>query len=172
MPAKKKTKGKKKKKKKVVEEEDVFVSCYKDFDQQELNLLKSMQTKTDFVNVDLKLMDWKFADFSVLVRTSTKLSSIKRKIEERHGHIDDDGFELYRAPPHKKNILLNMDLSLEEIGIVGGAKEDDARYVLFYDFKPALTGPLLNKEPALVVPAEYQHKPDRQTGILDSIVMS
>jgi hypothetical protein len=84
MPAKKKDGAVKKKKEKKTEP-DLFKSCYENFDQQEIMLLERVQTKTDFVLVDLKLIDWRYSHFSVLMRTSSKLSSVQRKIEEKHG---------------------------------------------------------------------------------------
>lgn len=48
-----------------------------------------------------------------------------------------------------------LHMSLGSHGYLGCAKDDDEeKYTIFYDFKPAVSGPLLLKEPQLIVPAD------------------
>eukprot|EP00462_Mataza_sp_D1_P002892 CAMPEP_0175098672 /NCGR_PEP_ID=MMETSP0086_2-20121207/5995_1 /TAXON_ID=136419 /ORGANISM="Unknown Unknown, Strain D1" /LENGTH=173 /DNA_ID=CAMNT_0016372365 /DNA_START=14 /DNA_END=535 /DNA_ORIENTATION=+ len=150
MPSKKKKKGGKKKKAKGDAEEDKPpVKLYDVANAHEAKLLAQLENKTDWVYVDVKLVTWNYVDFTVCVRTQTPLNSIARMIEEKHGRISE--LKLYRSPPDEKNIL-DPDLTLAEMGIHGGAKEDEEKFTIFYNYKPAVSEPLLLKEPNLIVP--------------------
>jgi hypothetical protein len=121
------------------------------FESEEKRLLEKLKEKSDWVFVELKLLNWSYANFTLLIRTGTTLAQIARKIEEKHGRIHS--LALFRSPPHKKNELTDFSFSLDKIGITGGTVDEAQRAVLFYDFKPALTGPLLLKEPNLMIAA-------------------
>jgi hypothetical protein len=45
-----------------------------------------------------------------------------------------------------------MNATLGDLGVVGGAKTDEERTTILYKFRPGLNGPLLLKEPELMLP--------------------
>ena len=160
--AKKKKGGSKKKgsKKKKGGDDDSAppTRLYDQYNAHEIELLKAIEGKTDWVHLEVKLFQWGHSNFSVCLRQKTPLSTIVRKIADRHGRLTD--LRLYRSPPgpnpaDDKNIFTEeeLQLSLAAHGYVGGPKEDDEeKYTIFYDFKPALSCPLLLKEPQLLLP--------------------
>jgi hypothetical protein len=118
-----------------------------------VELLASIENKVDWVHLEVKLINWEFANFDVCLRQGTPISTIMRKIAEKHGRIDD--LKLYRSPPDEKSVFTDEDLTLTlaDHGFLGGPKEDDEeKYTVFYDFRPALSDPLLLKEPQLILP--------------------
>lgn len=90
--SKKKNKAKKKKKKKnsaVEEAEERWANANKNFDRSEIELLEQRAAKTDWIWVDVCVLNWSYTKFSCHVRTNTPVYYIRRKIEEKHGRITD-----------------------------------------------------------------------------------
>ena len=125
----------------------LVVKICKDYD-----LVARTLAKKDWVYVDVKLVNWSFANFTICVRTCTPLSTIAQKIKEKHGRIAE--LKLYRFPAHEKYELTDMDATLEDLGVAGGAKTDEERTTILYKFRPGLNGPLLLKEPELMLPGD------------------
>jgi hypothetical protein len=70
-------------------------------------------------------------------------------------------------------MLYSISFTTSIAGVVGGARDDGARYVLFYDFNPAIGGPLLQREPELMVPADFfaaQGGKEQKTEINDIMI--
>jgi len=144
MPAASKLKKKTKKAKRKTDESESsakYVSRYEGFDDIERKMMNMQISRSDWVRIDIKLLNWSYANFSLHLRTNTPLSYIKRKIEERHGSITD--LQLFKQPPHKNNELKDFSLTLADLKITGGPKFEQNVVTLFYDFKPAISDPLL-----------------------------
>lgn len=91
----------------------------------ESKVLSALEHAKDWVFLDLKLRNWKWVNFSVCVRDSTRLASIRTLIEARHGRITN--FALYRAsllPSQENQLITDYNETLADIGVLGGAKED------------------------------------------------
>jgi hypothetical protein len=86
-------------------------------------------------NKTTQLLNWKYLNFTMRVRTTTRLFTIKRKLEERHGRICD--LVVCKDSFCEKNEMNDDMMTLEDYGVEGCAKELDPVIVqLFYDFKP------------------------------------
>lgn len=151
MPKKKKG-GKKKVGKKKSKEPEKPTKLYEEFNRDEMDLISMLEKKMDWVHVELRLVNWQWANFTTVVRTSTPLTNIQRKIEERHGRITD--LRLYRNPPSEKNEIKQSDwvTTLDKLGITGGPKEDNIKAIFYFDFTPARSDALLLIEPKLMIP--------------------
>lgn len=117
--------------------------------QQEKHLMEQMQFKSNFIFLEVKLINWQYANFTMCVRTSSAVSTIARRIHEHHGSTRH--LQLFRNPPHKNNEINDFTQSLADLGFVGGRKEDGKDGILFYDFQPNQVEPLLCYEPNLYV---------------------
>lgn len=143
-----KGKGKGAKKKKTAEPEvKAPVSRYDGFDD-ELQLLERYRTAKDFVKLDLNLINWKFANFSVTVKLDTSMADIGRLIEEKHGRVAS--LQLYMSPPHEQNMIRDMRTKLRDLGLNGGTVEEPSEITLFYEFTTPETSPILLREPSLL----------------------
>eukprot|EP00455_Lapot_gusevi_P045409 TRINITY_DN5803_c0_g3_i2.p1 TRINITY_DN5803_c0_g3~~TRINITY_DN5803_c0_g3_i2.p1 ORF type:complete len:155 (+),score=23.58 TRINITY_DN5803_c0_g3_i2:67-531(+) len=96
----------------------------------------------DWVKLEIKLLNWKFMNFDVLVRTNTPVRQIASMIEARHGRIRD--LRLFTSPPSLKNEITDTSITLSDIGIKGGPRDAPEQSTLFYDFKSAISDPLLS----------------------------
>ena len=130
-----------------------FQSAYHDFDRQELALLRQAQEAQDYVWLELKLVDFSFADFTICVRSNTPLWTIRRHVQERHAHTPK--LQFFRAPVHKKNEILDFSLTLENLGIIGGPKEAKMTGVIYYAFKPIRGDPIVLREPDITFSKRY-----------------
>ena len=92
-----------------------------------------------FVNCQLKLINWIFLDFTLKGCNveKTRLFTIKRKIKERHGRVNN--LKVYLGTVSPQTELTNDMATLEELGIEGSPKSEinePEEVVLYYDFKP------------------------------------
>jgi len=116
-----------------------------------------METATDFIWLDLKLVDWLHADFVVCLRVSSPLWTLRRLIRERHTHVEH--LQLFRAPAHKKNEILDFSITLQQLGFVGGPKEAGLRGVLYFNFRPGRArDPTLMRSPGLMIESDPQRE--------------
>ena len=110
---------------KFVDKEPPFKSVYVGFDQQEAKLMKANESAENLVWLDLKLLGaWTDKNISEIfartifkaevVRVTTTIGAIKRKLSERHGGVKN--LELYRGAD-KKTKLINDDMTLMAMGI-------------------------------------------------------
>ena len=93
------------------------------------------EAETLFVKLEFKLVDWSFLDFSRVVSTDTSVQSIKESIKLHHGG-NIKRLTLCLDFYQETNELRNEMLTLKEIGIGGGSKNEPTERVMFYDFTP------------------------------------
>lgn len=99
--------------------------------------------------VDLIFGEWRHASFSVQVRTSTTLWTIRRFVRERHAHVEK--LRLFRGSAHAKNELVDFSLTLDKLLFIGGPRDANLRETLCYDFGPVRSDPVVQREPALFI---------------------
>lgn len=100
------------------------------------------------IRIEFKLLNWKYMNFSMVLKEDTYIFSIKRILREKHGKIDD--LKLCFHAFTEANEVLDEMMTLRDCGLrghlVGGAitpeeKELEDKSIpivpLFYDFKPA-----------------------------------
>jgi len=92
------------------------------------------EAETSFVKLEFKLVDWSL-DYSRVVSTETSVQSIKESIKLHHGG-KIKRLTLCLDCYQETNELRNEMLTLKEIGIVGGLKNELTKRVMFYDFTP------------------------------------
>mmetsp|Transcript_10410 Transcript_10410/g.22248 ORF Transcript_10410/g.22248 Transcript_10410/m.22248 type:complete len:133 (-) Transcript_10410:168-566(-) len=92
--------------------------------------------ESEWVQLDMKLIDWSYMDFSRTVQVTTTIHSIKEVIKKWHGGkiarltVCKDTFS-------ENNELRNENSTLKDIGIRGNANKEEAPVLtLMYDFKP------------------------------------
>lgn len=163
----KKKKGKKGKKKSAAEEAPP-TKLYDEFNKDEKDLIKMLESKKDWVHVELKLKGWTFGSFTTCVRTSTPLTYLIHKIEEQHARITD--LRLFRNPLSDKNEIKEEEwgATLKELGIHGGSKDDQEKAVFYFDFQPARSDAILLKEPNLMIPEDNQRKPEPRGSTMEA----
>eukprot|EP01032_Pedospumella_encystans_P010122 gene10122-11859_t len=108
--------------------------------------------RENWVNIQFKLLNWKFMNFSMKFRENTHVFTLKKLLQERHGRIDD--LKLCFHAFTEGNEIHNEMLTLKECGLKGApieppdleegetAPAEPVEMViptvqLFYDFKPA-----------------------------------
>lgn len=163
MPPKAKPSVKKKKKKALVDVPPPARSLYgpgSGNENPEKLLLEKLVTRSDLLFVRLKMADLAYADFTVMVHASAPLYTLCRKIEEKHGRMGLDAaghttLQLFRHPPNEKNLLPPSDwhLRLEQLGMAGGTVEEQHQAIIYYNFTPAHSDALLQREPQLMLHA-------------------
>jgi len=92
------------------------------------------EAETLFVKLEFKLVYWSL-DFSRVVSTDTSVQSIKESIKLHHGG-NIRRLTLCLDCYQESNELRNDQLTLKEIGIAGGSKNEPTKRVMFYDFTP------------------------------------
>jgi len=92
------------------------------------------EAETSFVKLEFKLVDWSF-NYSRVVSTETSVQSIKESIKLHHGG-KIKRLTLCLDCYQETNELRNEMLTLKEIGIVGGLKNEPTKRAMFYDFTP------------------------------------
>ena len=93
------------------------------------------EADSSFVKLEFKLVDWSYMDFSRVVSTDTSIQSIKESIKLHHGG-NIKRLTLCMDCYQETNELRNDQLSLKELGIFGGSKNDPCLVVMYYDFTP------------------------------------
>jgi hypothetical protein len=101
----------------------------------------SQPEPADFVNVDIRMLNWRFMNFSVVLRATTTLKQIATMIEARHGKVAD--LRLFSSPPSLQSEITNLALRLEDLGYKGSAPEHPENMILFYDYKASVGDSLL-----------------------------
>ena len=96
----------------------------------------------DFVNAEIKMLNWKYMDFKIVLRSTTTLKQIATMIEARHGKMAD--LRMFTSPPSLKSEITNLGMRLADLGYKGGAREHPENCVLFYDYKAEVGEPLLS----------------------------
>mmetsp|Transcript_14024 Transcript_14024/g.23327 ORF Transcript_14024/g.23327 Transcript_14024/m.23327 type:complete len:148 (+) Transcript_14024:98-541(+) len=110
--------------------------------------------KENWVNIQFKLLNWSFMNFSMMFRENTRIFTLKKLLQERHGRIDD--LKLCFHAFNETNEIKDEMMTLKECGLKGvpleppeleeGAdpatqiKAEDIvvpSIILMYDFKPA-----------------------------------
>ena len=102
------------------------------------------------INVEFKLLNWKFMNFSKRFRENTRVFTIKKILQERHGRMDD--LKICFNSFADSNEVTDEMLTLAECGLKGqmvntavldskdSAAVEEMRSIptvqLFYDFKP------------------------------------
>ncbi|CAM9269728.1 unnamed protein product [Chrysoparadoxa australica] len=89
----------------------------------------------EWVELDFKLLNWRYMNFTERVRTSTLLFTIRKLLMHRHGLIRD--LVICKGSFTEANEMVNEMKSLKDYGIRGACKDvDPPRVSIFYDFKP------------------------------------
>jgi hypothetical protein len=90
----------------------------------------------NYVTLQLKLMNWKFTDCSIVVPSEeTHLFTIKKRLEAMHGRMK--GLVICKDSYAERNELKDDMKTLHEYGIFGAQKDAPPVLVtLFYEFKP------------------------------------
>ncbi len=115
----------------------------------EADLLTKLENVADFVDVDLRVVNWAHANFTVRVRSCTTLVTLVRMVEERHGRVEH--LRIFAGSPVDQNEVRDLHLSLASLGVLGGPRSEPARATLFYDFSPYPVSRTVLREPALMV---------------------
>lgn len=107
--------------------------------------------RENWINIQFKLLNWKFMNFSMKFRETTHIFTLKKLLQERHGRIDD--LKLCFHAYTEANEIHNDMLTLRDCGLKGQpieppepeeGQEPPTEPVemtiptvqLFYDFKP------------------------------------
>ena len=161
-PKKKKGSAKQAKKKSSADSDPPVRSLYgpdSGNDNVEKLLLEKLVTRADLVFVRLKQVDWAYSDFTVMVHATAPLYTLCRKIEEKHGRMASDPvsgqttLQLFRHPPNEKNIIHPADwhLRLDQLGMTGGTVEEQHQAIIYFNYVPAASTALLQREPQLIM---------------------
>lgn len=76
-------------------------------------------------------------NFSIKLRTDTKLVVVKNLLKKRHGPMSSDGLIICNGEFQERNELHGDMKTLRELGIRGGSKDSQPTTTLYYNFKPA-----------------------------------
>lgn len=98
--------------------------------------------KENWVNIDFKLLNWKFMNFQMKFKESTHIFSIKKILQNRHGRMDD--LKLCFHAFQEANEIHDEMLTLLDYGLKGHPTDpkelntdpEIPTVLLFYDFKP------------------------------------
>eukprot|EP01036_Dinobryon_divergens_P026368 gene26368-35006_t len=98
--------------------------------------------RDNWINIEFKLLNWKFMNFSMRFKDETHIFSLKKILHERHGKLDD--LKLCFHAFNEENEINNEMLTLKELGLkscfVDIDNKEEAMTIptvqLFYDFKP------------------------------------
>lgn len=96
-------------------------------------------TKEKYVMLEIRNADWQSMRFAQLVAVSRPLDSVRQMIMEEHQVPSAAGLRLFLgAETSEENLLKTEDysLSLAELSINGGAKNDHVEQVITYDYGP------------------------------------
>ena len=128
MGGKKKGKGKKGKKGGDKKEEKAVVSNFKP-----LVLEEDIEY---WVTLDMKLCNWEHMDFKMSVKTATHLFTIKNKLADHHGRIEN--LQICKHSFKDCNEMNDEMKTLEDYGIKGAPKDaiEPSIVTIIYDFKP------------------------------------
>jgi hypothetical protein len=94
-----------------------------------------------WINIEFKLLNWKFMNFSQHFREDTRLFTIKKILQERHGKLDS--LKLCFHAFTDQNELNDEMLTLKEVGIKGVPVDLNSptevltipTVILYYDFQ-------------------------------------
>ncbi len=102
---------------------------------------------TGYIRVNLKLVNWTFDNQTVILRATSPLYSLARRVIEKHGHVKELTF--YKGQVNQTNIMSQMDSTLASYGFEGASTTEEAKTVnVYYDFKPHIeASPLLLMTP-------------------------
>lgn len=80
----------------------------------------------------MQLINWKFVNFSEVVRLETYIFTIKDMLIKRHGRIAH--LTICKESFSEKNEMNNEMRTLKEYGVTGGSKEDAPILKIYYDY--------------------------------------
>ncbi len=97
--------------------------------------------KENWVNIDFKLLNWKFMNFSMKFKENTRIFSLKKILQHRHGRMDE--LKLCFNAFTEGNEIHDEMLTLLECGLRGhptdpaqlDTDKEIPTVLLFYDFK-------------------------------------
>jgi hypothetical protein len=94
----------------------------------------------EWVTLKLHLLNWKWLNQEIRVRTSTPLYALRKKIVEEHGNVSD--LVVCVGSFAEANEMHDEMKTLADYGISGALAEHDPPVVchLYYDFKPSDRG--------------------------------
>lgn len=102
--------------------------------------------------MNLKLVNWTFDNQSIVLRTDKTLHTLVRRIEEKHGNLDE--LSLYKGQVNAGNLFqaADVDATFADLGFEGAARREDAKTTnVYYDYKSIVeSNPLLLVTPRTV----------------------
>ncbi|KAJ1457431.1 hypothetical protein M885DRAFT_514970 [Pelagophyceae sp. CCMP2097] len=91
--------------------------------------------KENYVTLELNLMNWRFMNFKLRLKTATHLFTVKDALLDRHGRIKD--LVVCHGSFAEKNEMHDDMQTLADYGLDGAPEGEEASVVqIFYEFKP------------------------------------
>lgn len=89
----------------------------------------------NYVTLEMNLMNWRFMNFKMRIRTETHLFTVKNTLAERHGRIKD--LVICKDSFAEKNEMREDMRTLADYGIFGAPEDKEPVSVqIYYEFKP------------------------------------
>ena len=98
-----------------------------------------MLMKTKYVMLEIRNAHWQSMRFTHCMPTSMPLDAVRSLIMEQHQVPSAPGLRLFLGEGTAEENLLKADdysLSLEQLSINGGAKNDHVEQVITYEYTP------------------------------------
>jgi hypothetical protein len=97
--------------------------------------------------INIRMVTWKYLNFSVNVRLNSRVFAIEEKIRQHHGGSVHQVF-LYYGVVAPENLLSDPSLTLHEAGFEGDIEGKEPEIDVWYDFSPLQSScPLLMADP-------------------------
>ena len=97
--------------------------------------------------INIRMVTWKYLNFSVKVRLNSRVFAIEEKIRQHHGGSVHQVF-LYYGVVAPENLLSDPSLTLHEAGFEGDIEGKEPEIDVWYDFSPLQSScPLLMATP-------------------------
>ena len=97
--------------------------------------------------INIRMVTWKYLNFSVKVRLNSRVFAIEEKIRQHHGGSVHQVF-LYNGVVAPENLLNDPSLTLHEAGFEGDIEGKEPEIDVWYDFSPLQSScPLLMATP-------------------------
>ncbi|KAL1530227.1 hypothetical protein AB1Y20_001142 [Prymnesium parvum] len=95
--------------------------------------------KVEYVTLEIRNSDWASMRFMHLAATTMTLDSVRKLIMEEHSVPSAAGLRLFMGAGVSEESLLkpeDFNLSLDQLSITGGSKNDNILQVITYEYQP------------------------------------
>ena len=95
--------------------------------------------RENWVNVEVRNSKWASMRFTSLMRTTETLETVRRLIIDQHQVSIDEGLRMYlgtECVPECEFQSSDFRLRLQELGMIGGSKNDKVVNVITYQYAP------------------------------------